>query len=147
MNVEKMDFNWNLKSVLQNIGKAKGLPNAHYIDKEVYEEEKNSLIFDKWAGIAVASDVPNLGNAVPLTFFGMPLLLLRDKKGVVRVFLNTCRHRGMILIEEAQNIKGAIRCPYHSWCYSTEGDLISTPHVAGPGHNTHKDIQKNRLPI
>ena len=145
MNVEKMDLNWDLKSVLQNIGKAKGLPNAHYIDKEVYEEEKNSLIFDKWAGIAVASDVPNLGDAVPITFFGMPLLLLRDKKGVVRVFLNTCRHRGMILIEEAQNIKGAIRCPYHSWCYSTEGDLISTPHVAGPGHNTHKDIKKEFL--
>ena len=140
-----MDFNWDLKSVLQNIGKAKGLPSAHYIDKEVYEEEKNSLIFNKWAGIAVASDVPNLGDAIPLTFFEMPLLLLRDKTGVVRVFLNTCRHRGMILIEEAQNIKGAIRCPYHSWCYSTEGNLISTPHVAGPGHNTHKDIQKKFL--
>jgi len=75
----------------------------------------------------------------------MPLLLLRDKTGTVRVFLNACRHRGMLLIETFQNIKGAIRCPYHSWCYSTEGHLISTPHVAGPGHNTHKDIQKDSL--
>ena len=145
MNVERMNCNSDLKSVLQNIANAKGLPNAHYIDNTAYEEEKNALIFNKWAGLAVASDIPNPGDAIPITFFGMPLLLLRDKIGKVRVFLNTCRHRGMILVEKAQKINGAIRCPYHSWCYSTEGKLISTPHVGGPGHNTHKDIEKDTL--
>ncbi|MED5532412.1 MAG: aromatic ring-hydroxylating dioxygenase subunit alpha [Pseudomonadota bacterium] len=140
-----MNCNSDLKSVLKNIGNAKGLPNAHYIDNAAYEEEKNALIFNKWAGLAVASDIPSPGDAIPITFFGMPLLLLRDKIGKVRVFLNTCRHRGMILVEKAQKVNGAIRCPYHSWCYSTEGKLISTPHVGGPGHNTHKDIEKDTL--
>ena len=37
----------------------------------------------------------------------------------------------MILIDRVKSIEGAIRCPYHSWCYSTEGSLISTPHVGG----------------
>ena len=145
MNVERMNCNSDLKSVLQSIGNAKGLPNAQYIDNAAYEEEKNALIFNKWAGLAVASDIPNPGDAIPITFFGMPLLLLRDKTGKVRVFVNICRHRGMILVEKAQKIKGAIRCPYHSWCYSTEGKLISTPHVGGPGHNTHKDIETDTL--
>ena len=129
MNVERMNCNSDLKSVLQSIGSAKGLPNAHYIDNVAYEEEKKALIFNKWAGLAVASDIPNPGDAIPITFFGLPLLLLRDKIGKVRVFLNICRHRGMILVEKAKKVNGAIRCPYHSWCYSTEGKLITTQHV------------------
>jgi choline monooxygenase len=71
--------------------------------------------------------------------------LIRDRQGVVRVFQNTCRHRGMILVDEPRKIEGAIRCPYHSWCYSTDGKLVSTPHVGGPGQNTHDDIDRNLL--
>jgi len=75
----------------------------------------------------------------------VPLLLIRDKEGTVRVFENICRHRGMILVEEPRRIEGAIRCPYHSWCYSTKGNLVSTPHVGGPGHNTHATIRREEL--
>ncbi|MDG1169489.1 MAG: SRPBCC family protein, partial [Sulfitobacter sp.] len=56
-----------------------------------------------------------------------------------------CRHRGMILVEEPRKIEGAIRCPYHSWCYATDGRLVSTPHVGGPGQNTHDGIDRSLL--
>lgn len=135
----------DLSAVRQPIERANGLPNAHYNDPAVFEEERHALLMAQWAGLAVAADVPEPGDAVPLDFAGVPLLLLRDRQGAVRVFQNICRHRGMILVEEPRKIEGAIRCPYHSWCYSTEGRLVSTPHVGGPGHNTHEGIDKNRL--
>jgi len=135
----------NLSAVRRPIAQAQGLPNAHYTDAAVFEEEKHALLAGQWAGLAVAADVPEIGDAVPLTFLGMPLLLLRDRQGQVRVFQNTCRHRGMILVEEPRKIEGAIRCPYHSWCYSTDGKLVSTPHVGGPGQNTHDGIDRSLL--
>jgi phenylpropionate dioxygenase-like ring-hydroxylating dioxygenase large terminal subunit len=135
----------DLGRVRASVDQANGLPNAHYIDPAVYEEEKHALLFSQWAGLAVAADVPEPGDAKPLDFLGMPLLLIRDKDGDVRVFQNICRHRGMILVEEARKIEGAIRCPYHSWCYSTKGALVSTPHVGGPGHNTHDSIKRSEL--
>jgi len=46
----------------------------------------------------------------------------------------------MILVDEPKNIKRVIRCPYHSWCYDLNGDLKTTPHVGGPGQNTHEGI-------
>ena len=135
----------DLSRVKEPLGTANGLPNAHYIDPAVFAEERYALLFGQWAGLAVAADVPEAGDAKPITFMGMPLLLLRDRNDQVRVFQNTCRHRGMILVEEPRKIEGAIRCPYHSWCYSTEGKLVSTPHVGGPGRNTHPDVDRATL--
>jgi choline monooxygenase len=140
-----MDHTTNIDAVRRPISQANGLPNAHYIDPTVYEEEKHAVLFSGWSGLGVAADVPEIGGAVPLTFLGIPLLVVRDKSGLVRVFQNTCRHRGMILVDEPRKIEGAIRCPYHSWCYSTEGKLVSTPHVGGPGQNTHEGIDRTLL--
>jgi phenylpropionate dioxygenase-like ring-hydroxylating dioxygenase large terminal subunit len=135
----------DLGPVRASVAQARGLPNAHYTDPHVFEEEKQALLFSQWAGLAVAADVPEPGDAKPLEFLGMPLVLIRDSKGTVRVFQNICRHRGMILVDAPRKIEGAIRCPYHSWCYSTAGALVSTPHVGGPGHNTHAAIKRADL--
>jgi phenylpropionate dioxygenase-like ring-hydroxylating dioxygenase large terminal subunit len=140
-----MDHVTNIDAVQRPISQANGLPNAHYIDPAIFDEEKHALLFSGWAGLGVAADIPDVGDAVPVTFLGMPLLMVRDKSGAVRVFQNTCRHRGMILVEEPRKIEGAIRCPYHSWCYSTDGKLVSTPHVGGPGQNTHDGIDRALL--
>jgi len=135
----------DLSAVRQSIETALGLPNAHYTDPALHAEETRALLLDGWAGLAVTADVPEPGDAIPLEFIGIPLLLLRDRSGTVRVFQNICRHRGMILVEEPRKIEGAIRCPYHSWCYSTEGRLVATPHVGGPGQNAHDAVSKSEL--
>ncbi len=135
----------DLSNVIRPVSQANGLPNAHYVDPAVFAEERDAILFGTWSGLAVASDVPEPGDAKPLEFLGLPLLLLRDKDGQVRVFQNTCRHRGMILVDAPRKIEGAIRCPYHSWCYSTKGKLVATPHVGGPGMNTHEDMNKDEL--
>lgn len=134
-----------LHAVRQPIETANGLPNAHYTDPATYELECNAVLRANWAGLAVAAQVPEPGDAIPMEFLGIPLLLIRDKDGQVRVFENICRHRGMILVSEPRKIEGAIRCPYHSWCYSTKGDLVATPHVGGAGFNSHPDVKKSEL--
>lgn len=135
----------DLSAVRQPIAQAHGLPNAHYTDPDIFAEERSALLMAGWAGLAVAADVPEPGDAQPVTFLGMPMLLLRDKSGQVRVFQNICRHRGMILVDAPRKIEGAIRCPYHSWCYATDGRLVSTPHVGGPGQNTADGIDRDLL--
>ncbi|MCH2164320.1 MAG: aromatic ring-hydroxylating dioxygenase subunit alpha [Marinovum sp.] len=135
----------DLSLVRRPVQEANGLPNAHYTDQGLYDEERDALFFAGWAGLATEADVPEPGDAVPISFLGLPLLLLRGKDGLVRVFQNICRHRGMILVDEARRIQGALRCPYHSWCYSTAGKLVATPHVGGPGMNTAEGIDRDTL--
>ncbi len=140
---ESTDF--DLSKVTRPVNVAHGLPNAHYIDDAVYAKEREAVLFNNWAGVGFAKDAPEAGDAMPVDFLGMPLLILRDQDGVVKVFQNTCRHRGMILVKDKGNIRGTIRCPYHSWCYGLDGILRSTPHVGGPGVNIHEDIKRNEL--
>ena len=134
-----------LQAVIAPVASAQGLPNAHYVDPACHAEEERALLAETWAGCAVASQVPEPGDALPLTFAGQPLLLIRDRAGTVRVFLNVCRHRGMILVDAPRRIEGAIRCPYHSWCYGTDGRLVATPHVGGPGQNADPAIDRATL--
>ena len=103
------------------------------------------MFFNSWSGIGFGKDLPNTGDVQPIDFLGLPLLLIRDNENIIRVFQNTCRHRGMVLISQATTLRGTIRCPYHSWCYNLDGSLRSTPHVGGPGKNTHQDIKRSEL--
>lgn len=135
----------DLSPVLQPVAAARGLPNEHYLSDDIYREERDSVIFANWAGIGFGFDCPEPGDVMPVDFMGMPLLVVRDDDGEIGVFQNTCRHRGMILVTEKGNIRGTIRCPYHSWCYSLKGELRATPHVGGPGHNTHDSIERRDL--
>ncbi|MGI9394556.1 MAG: aromatic ring-hydroxylating oxygenase subunit alpha [Boseongicola sp.] len=137
----------DLSSVLQPIEAANGLPNEHYTSPEVFAEEREALWFSTWAAIGVGADVPDPGDARPIDFLGVPLFVMRGRDDVVRVFQNVCRHRGMMLVSEPRKIEGAIRCPYHSWCYSHEGRLLATPHVGGPGINTHPEIRPDELSL
>lgn len=138
--MDKGQSHADLSRVSRPIESAQGLPNAHYTDPATFALEARAVLHATWAGLAVAAQVPEAGDAVPLEFLGIPLLLIRDKDGDVRVFQNICRHRGMILVDAPRKIEGALRCPYHSWCYSTKGRLVATPHVGGAGHNTHAAI-------
>ena len=135
----------DLSKVDLPISKANGLPNSHYVDENVFQEEKEILLFNKWSGVAFSKDIPNNGDALPINFLGFPLLVVRNQEGEVVVFQNICRHRGMILVDKKKNIRGTIRCPYHSWSYNLDGNLRATPHVGGPGQNAHEDINKNEL--
>ena len=135
----------DLAAVTRPLDTARGLPNRFYTDKGVFEEEKRRLFAGNWAGLGFAKDAPEPGDAVPVAFLGQPLVMVRDRAGVLRVFHNVCRHRGMILIDKPSRIERTIRCPYHAWCYELDGRLRSTPHVGGPGTNRHDDIRREEL--
>lgn len=135
----------DLDTVLQPVATAHGLPNDFYTNADVFDLERDRVFRPNWSCIGFGKDIPNPGDLKPVTFLGQPLLMARDRDGMVRVFENVCRHRGMILVAEPMNSKSVIRCPYHSWCYGLDGALRTTPHVGGAGQNTHPEIQRDKL--
>lgn len=140
-----MSKNHPLSSVNNKIENANGLPNEYYISDKLFESEKHTVLFQNWCGLAFGKDIPNVGDIRPINFLGLPLLIVRTEKNKINVFENTCRHRGMILLQEGKHSRKNIRCPYHNWCYDLDGSLIATPHVGGIGVHKHKDIKPDLL--
>jgi phenylpropionate dioxygenase-like ring-hydroxylating dioxygenase large terminal subunit len=72
--------------------------------------------------------IPNTGDHAERVTFGVPLFALRDRDGRARVFRNSCRHRGMALVE-GPGCSHALVCRYHGWTYSLDGSLSHVPHA------------------
>ena len=120
-----------IEATKNSINDANGLPNECYLNDEYFKIERERVFFDNWIVVGVSSSVPEIGDAKPFDLMGVPLLILRDKNNKIRVFHNVCSHRGMILLNKECKLKNTIRCPYHSWSYNFNGELIATPHVGG----------------
>ena len=120
-----------IEAAKNSINEANGLPNECYLNDEYFKIERERVFFDNWIVVGVSSSVPEIGDAKPFDLMGVPLLILRDKNNKIRVFHNVCSHRGMILLNKECKLKNTIRCPYHSWSYNFNGELIVTPHIGG----------------
>jgi len=75
------------------------------------------------------------------------MIMVRNRDGAINVFQNVCRHRGMILIEEPQKLRGSITCPYHAWSYDLDGKLRKTPHIGGLDIDTLDSVQHCDYPL
>jgi phenylpropionate dioxygenase-like ring-hydroxylating dioxygenase large terminal subunit len=56
----------------------------------------------------------------------IPVVVTRDRDGVLRAFLNVCRHRGSVLAAGA-GARETLQCPYHAWTYGLDGTLQAAP--------------------
>jgi choline monooxygenase len=72
--------------------------------------------------------IPNARDHAERVTFGVPLFAVRDRDGRARVFRNSCRHRGMALVE-GPGCSHALVCRYHGWTYRLDGSLSHVPHA------------------
>ena len=131
-----------INNVDKPIEVANGLPNECYTNQDYLAHEKQKIFCNKWTAIGVGSSIPKIGDAKPYNLLGIPLILIRDKNMDVRVFHNVCSHRGFKLLDKACKLKNVIRCPYHSWAYDFNGQLVATPHIGGL--NNHQSTNFNK---
>ncbi len=135
-----------LEKVCLPIEQARGLPNEHYVSHAHFTVERDSVLFNSWCGIGFGKDVSRVGEVHPVRFLDVPLIMVRDRDGQLRVFQNVCRHRGTMLVDAPCKVPGnLIRCHYHSWSYQLDGALVATPHIGGPGMNSDPTFDKSEF--
>ncbi|MFV0260223.1 MAG: aromatic ring-hydroxylating oxygenase subunit alpha [Acidimicrobiales bacterium] len=100
---------------------------------DVLEQERR-LIFDRtWLYIGHESEIPDPHDFRTRNVGGRPVIFTRDGDGTVRVFLNTCPHRGMQIETRAEGHGRFLKCFYHGWSFNTGGDLVALPDDASYG--------------
>ena len=127
--------------VNEKIECAQTLASRFYTDPAVLDVEKARIFRRAWQLVGTLSQSCGEANGLkrtisdPETFFtadvvGEPIIVVRDKQGILRAFSNVCRHRaGPIAL--GSGCKNVLCCAYHGWTYTLDGRLIGTPDVEG----------------
>jgi phenylpropionate dioxygenase-like ring-hydroxylating dioxygenase large terminal subunit len=101
-------------------------PVENYVNPARFDAELRLL--RKMPSVFVPSaTIPNPGDRVERTAFGVPLFAVRGHDRRARVFRNACRHRGFTLVEDSGCAR-ALVCRYHGWTYRLDGSLAHVPH-------------------
>jgi Rieske 2Fe-2S family protein len=108
------------------------LPAVAYTFPDVLAWELRHMFAGTWTCLGRVEDLLPEAEDKPVTqravMVGDVASLLVRTDGDVRMFANTCRHRGHELLPEGgTSQRHSIQCPYHAWTYDAGGGLIGAP--------------------
>ncbi|MDP3195452.1 aromatic ring-hydroxylating dioxygenase subunit alpha [Tabrizicola sp.] len=109
--------------------RARAMPKSVYTSPDFARAEQEHIFAKEWLCAGRADALPNPGDYLTMTIAGEPVIILRDREGVLRGMSNVCRHRMSTLLEGRGNVRSIV-CPYHAWTYNLDGSLRGAPAMA-----------------
>ena len=110
------------------LAQAETIPSAWYLEPRFHDLDREAVFGQAWHYLGPAERVTAPGDAICGTAAGEPILVVRDREGVLRAFHNVCRHRGgPLLMEDSACGLKALTCKYHGWTYLLDGSLRGVP--------------------
>lgn len=110
---------------------ASTIPAAWYTDEDLYQLELETVFARPWQMFCRADQLEAPGDYVTADFGNEPLIMVKGNDKEVRGFFNVCRHHAAAVMTEPAGKVTQLRCPYHGWTYSLEGELKGTPDFSG----------------
>ena len=108
------------------------IPWSWYTDPAVLALEQERIFRRSWQYVGRQDEVAESGSFRATRVGDVPVVLVRDDEGVLRAFLNVCRHRGSIVCEGSGK-RATLQCPYHAWTYGLDGKLVAAPRFTREG--------------
>jgi choline monooxygenase len=109
------------------LSQASTIPSSWYTNEDLFAAETQTVFSNSWQFAARVDQLSNRGNYVTTEIGGEPIVIVRGNDGELRAFFNVCRHHAAAVMTEPEGRAPQLRCPYHGWTYSLEGELKGTP--------------------
>lgn len=102
------------------------VPFSVFTDPDLYDLEQKLLFRGpNWCFVAMELEIPDKGDYKTTWVGDTPVIVTRDRDGLVHCVVNRCAHRGSTLLFDGSGNTQDITCVYHNWRYDLGGNLQS----------------------
>ncbi len=98
-----------------------------YFDPDFYQMEVELLWPRVWQMACRLEEIPQPHDFVEYEILDQSIVVVRTEDRGVRAFQNTCRHRGVRVVEGRGTCESGFICPFHGWCYGPDGRNTFVP--------------------
>jgi phenylpropionate dioxygenase-like ring-hydroxylating dioxygenase large terminal subunit len=105
------------------LGQVVRLPVRNYTDPDILKREMETVFRGYPMVAGHVSSLRNTGDYLLSDWPRFPFVIVRNRVGELRAFLNTCRHRGARIVSGKEKCLKAFVCPFHGWAYDLNGKL------------------------
>lgn len=100
------------------------VPAANYLDADRWRLEIDRIFRRLPLVLGFSRELREPHSYSSVEVLGVPVLLVRGGDGVLRSFVNTCSHRGAVVMPPGIGEARRFTCPYHAWSYDDTGALV-----------------------
>jgi methanesulfonate monooxygenase large subunit len=98
-----------------------------YTDPDIFAQEREKIHRAVWKFACHESELPNANDFRTLDHAGTQLVVARGADGAIRAFVNSCSHRGALVVRAAAGNAAHWTCLFHHWMYDTSGACVAIP--------------------
>ena len=121
-------------------------PLSAYTSPEVLRSERGADLRE-WRAFPGSERQRARARLVALYGSGRhPAPALPRQTGRVRLYLNSCRHRGVKIVDGSAQA-ARLSCPFHAWTYDLDGRLVAVPEPEGFDQLCRADHGLIELPV
>jgi choline monooxygenase len=88
--------------------------------------ERERIFSHSWQYAGPAEQVAAPGSYTATQAGNVPIVVTRDRDGVLHGLVNVCRHRAYT-VARGSGCRETLQCPYHAWTYELDGSLRKAP--------------------
>ena len=105
----------NMKGIeageLDRVDQVLRVPASHYYDQARWRREMDRVFRRMPLMLAMSCELKAAGDFKTIDVCGVPVLMVRAESGEVRAFINSCAHRGAVVVTEARGNRKRFSCP------------------------------------
>ena len=137
------DLDQPLKSVPFAITNPERIPAQRYYDEHFYKLECERLWLRVWQMACRLEEIPAVGDFVEYQILDKSVIIVRTQSGI-KAFHNSCRHRGVRLVEGQGSRAKGFTCPFHGWRWDIDGEC---KFVFAPKVFSEENLQRSDLSL
>jgi Rieske 2Fe-2S family protein len=131
------------------MGRPDRVPSERYYDPEFFAMENELLWPRVWQMATRLEHIARPGDFVEYEILDRSVIVVRVDADTVKAFENTCRHRGMRLVQGSGSAPSGFTCPFHGWCFDVNGanTFLYQPDLFDPAQQDVDDLRLTEVRV